>query len=216
MSLTLADVINDIIRYSFWTSFIPIIIGILRFTNLSRGAKCIFLLALVSVLSDILIKQYIMVEGVPSMVGRIFTVSEFVLTSIFFFYEFNRKGERILILVVGVLFLLVAAIDYLLQGVGKMDNLSMAIEAMVLVAYSVWLLFTTIRDTKYPNILDTTQFWFIAGILIYFGGSIFIFISSNYFSKEMITKMWSIHNLFTIVYNVLISIGLWKARKQYQ
>jgi len=216
MSLSIADVINTFGKIALWTSLVPIAVGVFRFRQLSKGLVSIFVLAGISLISDLLIHQYSNLKDVPSFVGRIFTVSEFALISIFFFYEFSRKPARRIVAVLALIFIVIAVIDFVLQGVMLMDNLSMTIESIVFLTYSMVLFYFMLKDMIYPNILQTSQFWIIAGILVYFGGCIFIFICSNYLSREMVIRVWGIHNLLVIAYNVLISIGLWKARKQYR
>lgn len=194
------------------TSVIVLGIGIFRLRTISTGLKSILLLSLISICADLLIHFGHNLGWGRNVVSRCFTVSEFTLTSLFFFFEFTRRLIRIAIFVIGLLFIFVAILDYSLQGMMKMDSLSMGIEAITFITYSLTLLFFMLKDMHFPNILATPNFWVISGVLLYFGGCIFIFICSNYVSPETLDKLWVVHDTVFVFYNILISIGIWKAR----
>jgi hypothetical protein len=200
-------------------SFIPLLIGALAFKKSSYGIRAIILLAFVSVSADISSMLFPSQEA-GAYISRTFSLLEFLLCSIFFLSVAKRKAFKTVILVVIFLFPLVVATDaFLAQAKNLRDDLVTVCESAVFLIYSITVLYFMMRDMEYTSITTTPQFWILSAILIYFGGNIFVFGSSNYansISFETFVVVWAIHAAIAIMYHLTVSVGLWKARKQYQ
>lgn len=106
--------------------------------------------------------------------------------------------------------------DLAMEGLMKRDDLSIGVESLIFIIYSVITFYYILQDMEFPNLVSTAQFWIISGVLIYFGGNIFVFISSNYMlqlSVEASTLLWGIHALICLVYYSLFTVGLWKTKE---
>lgn len=210
------SIFNDI---AFWFTVLPICVGILRFKECSYGLRSLVVLSIVSITVDSLTELFRGTVG-AAYIPRVFTIAEFTLITVFFLGELTRPKIRRTIIAVNILFIGVVIVDLLLQGTMQFDDLSTGIESIVFLIYSVTVLFFIMRDMIYRNLLSTPQFWIIAGIMIYFGGNVFLFVFSNYLisiSIDLFTAFWyGLHGTMMISFSTLISIGLWKARKQYQ
>jgi len=70
---------------------------------------------------------------------------------------------------------------------------------------------------SYPNLLDNHLFYFVVGIMVYFAGTIFLFLLSDVIyndQKESFPGFWMLNVLFSFIFRVLIIIGIWKSRKE--
>lgn len=71
------------------------------------------------------------------------------------------------------------------------------------------------KKLSYPSLLDNNLFYFIVGIMVYFAGTIFLFLLSDVIysdQKESFPEFWLLNVLFSFIFRVLILIGLWKSR----
>ncbi len=66
-----------------------------------------------------------------------------------------------------------------------------------------------LKHPKYTNILIEPSFWFIVGFLFYYGCSLLILLSTNYFFEaEKFIYVWNIHNLLYLIKNIFLIVGL--------
>lgn len=209
-----------LIKTAIWIPLLPAAIGLSRFNKYSYGLRSLVLWAMVSFATDMLNDFFRGSTTYFDYSGRVYTILEFTLFSIFFFAEFSQPLIRRIIVTINILFVGLVITDYFLQSKMQFDDLPTGVESAIFLIYSLALLYLITKDMLYPNLLATSQFWVISGIMIYFGGNIFLFLSSNYListSKELFDVFWfGVHATLVISLTVLISIGLWKARKQYQ
>lgn len=64
-----------------------------------------------------------------------------------------------------------------------------------------------------PNLLAYPYFWFATGLMIYFSGTLFLFLyASKYLAMGDITY-WLIHSLLNILLNIIFAITIWKGKK---
>lgn len=57
-------------------------------------------------------------------------------------------------------------------------------------------------------------FWLSVGYLIYFTGTIYLFVNQKYFLEHGQTQYWIIHGIFNIFLNAVFTVVLWKSRIQ--
>lgn len=66
-----------------------------------------------------------------------------------------------------------------------------------------------LKHPKYTNILIEPSFWFVVGFLFYYGCSLLILLSTNYFFEaEKFIYVWNIHNLLYLIKNIFLIVGL--------
>lgn len=72
-----------------------------------------------------------------------------------------------------------------------------------------------IMDTYVENLLDTSTFYFISGFILYYCGTLFLFLLSNYIYKSdtvLFQSYWVINIVLNFVLRSLLLVGLWKAK----
>lgn len=72
-----------------------------------------------------------------------------------------------------------------------------------------------ILDSYIENLLQNSTFYFISGFILYYCGTLFLFLISNYIYKadiNMLHSYWVINILLNLVLRTLLLVGLWKAR----
>jgi ABC-type multidrug transport system permease subunit len=200
-------------------SLIPLLVGLFAFGKSDFGIRAIILLSLVSVCADVM-SMIFTSQSAGNYIARIFSLLEFVLVSIFFVSVAKRNlFKRIIIALIFVFPLIVAADAFLSQSKNLRDDLVTVCESAIFLGYSIMVLYLQIMDMEYKSITSTPQFWILSAILVYFGGNIFVFGSSNYansISYETFLLVWTIHAVLAIIYHITVSVGFWKTSKQYQ
>lgn len=201
------------------TALLPTVVGLMRFRNLNNGLRAIFILCVISILVDTANEFSSREYPFGLHVTRIFTWTEFVLMSLFFIQYARRDFFKKIIVFNFLLFIGIQVIDINIQGFGGNDNLPVTFESVLNITYAMVTFYLLLKDMQYPNIVATPQFWILTAILIYFAGNIFVFATSDYaysLSNDTGRLIWSIHSLIHIGFNVILAIGLWKAKTASQ
>ena len=87
-------------------------------------------------------------------------------------------------------------------------------ESLLVLGLVLLYFYKVIRELVIVHLEREPMFWVSMGLLIYFAGNVFIFISGNYVlqrSEALSTRLWDIHALFYIVLNSLYALALWIA-----
>jgi hypothetical protein len=78
-------------------------------------------------------------------------------------------------------------------------------------------LYRLFRELPVERVQDMPMLWIAFAVLIYFGGTLFLFLFNNYLiDNEPGTHraIWVLHNMLNVSKNVFLSIALWKHYKQ--
>ena len=71
------------------------------------------------------------------------------------------------------------------------------------------------KKLSYPSLLNNNLFYFIVGIMVYFAGTIFLFLLSDVIfnnQNKSFSSFWMLNVLFSFIFRILIITGLWKSR----
>ncbi len=193
------------------------IVGLLCIKFIKGYLVPLFLLVFISFVTDSINYVYVSENINNYYIFHLFTIIEFILISLFYLLFFRRYLHPAYLLVPIPVFLIIAFVDYKINGFNTMDNFSASVEAILLSVYALVSFLFIMRKLLFENILSEPFFWINSGVLFYFSGSLLVFAFSNYFltfepSNQYV--LWSIPQFLNIFYNILICIGFWKARAQ--
>ena len=68
-----------------------------------------------------------------------------------------------------------------------------------------------------PSLTKSPVFYFITGLVIYFSGTLFLFLIEEHFIKNddlSLSFYWNLIAVFNIILRILISIGIWKGHQK--
>lgn len=216
MATQVEVVAKFLLDIAVWFALVPLFFGALRYKFLSFGLRNMMLLLGIMLMTDIALTFLGDSEQFALYIPRIYTLVEFLAVTIFFASITSRKKLRIAMYMMIAPFIGVVVADFLIEGLVWRDDLSVGIESLIFIAYAMITLYNIMRDVEYPDLLATPNFWIISAILLYFGGNIFVFISTNYIarvSREMFDVLWATHALVEILFYSVLAIGLWKAKE---
>jgi hypothetical protein len=72
------------------------------------------------------------------------------------------------------------------------------------------------RDAIVENLFANSNFYFISGFIIYYCGTLFLFLFGHYFYKQSIAlfhEYWTLNIVLNMVLTSFLILGLWKAQK---
>ncbi|RTL58517.1 MAG: hypothetical protein EKK37_09285 [Sphingobacteriales bacterium] len=142
--------------------------------------------------------------SVNNMLVYSLNVLFFALVFTIYFYRdlSGRRVKKFVLTCFGVFVLFFAVNILFIQPYYTFNSYAYAFGALLIVVYSLIGLRQLLNFSLEHDILKLKNFWFAAGILLYFGSCFFIFISYNYLtvvSKTDVGVLWKIHNLFLAV-----------------
>lgn len=142
---------------------------------------------------------------------HIYTLTEFILIYLFYEIYFNRFYPVLLLRITAVAFVVFSVINSLfIQPINGFNTYARAAEAFILTVLSL-LCFYKLAQEHRPAIT-----WINTGLLLYFSGAFLLFIVSNYilsYGNELNYHIWAVHAFLSLTMYLLITVGLWKARK---
>jgi len=198
---------------------VAVIFCLLHFRKLSLPFRVLFY-QLCFALGTEIVSGMLWAENINNLpLLHAYTLGEFCLLARMYLIVFDRHPlKRILRIAAAMVALCIAAGSLAFGSLREPNDLGRTLESVAFIALSVYYLAqpTTEQD---PGITPSHHpfFWINAGILIYFSGSLFIFLFSGYllsFSSDINMKLWSLHALLSLLLYCLILIGLWKHRSQ--
>lgn len=211
---------NEIINFYtilLASSILIILVGIINFKTLKRSwpLGVLFILFIVSVTSDIA-GTAMQNRGIHNLwLYNLYNLIEYSLLAIFFIllFQFKRQGQIISSIVYLTILTLMIFISVSQSFTEHFNSTLMGLQSIVLICSSVLYFRVMLNNLEFETPWSNPFFWINSAILIYFSGCFFIFIFSDYRDVTRTIKIWDIHNIIHIIYNLLILIGFWKARK---
>ncbi len=194
-------------------SLMALIVGLRNFHRLNKSQKA--LLALVGFIVSIEIASRVMwfLKVNNLFLLPFYTVVEFSFLLWVFRTQLHQKKEQRILLFFFLGFLLFSLI-YLVfvHDFSLHNNYHRIVESVFLLFLALWYYFRSIKSLKDRFLEYNPMFWIATGILIYFSGTVFIFLLSNYlrnYTDTLRLNVWAIHALFNVILYTLYGIALW-------
>lgn len=193
---------------SYLSAAVPFLFGLFRGKHLARDLKIIVALAAVSLVADTaaLLLATHRINTWP--VGNLFLMTQAVLL----FYVWRKQHSAL----VNVLFYACIAfgvINFLFgQGRHTFDQYTIYLTGIILIATVLYFFYLLIQNLPAERVQSLPLFWIAIAVLVYYGGTIFVFLFNNYFLTQLTAHhpaMWTVHNIINIAKNILFFIALW-------
>lgn len=215
-SISLSQIFFTLASYS---TLIPLIVAIYNRNKLDYPLKylsyLIYFSACIEIISAILWWQE--ENNLPLL--HIFVVVEFILIGWMYQLHLYKLYNRYLIPVLIVAFSIFSIINSLfIQSIYTFNTYARPIGNLLFIIFAISYYYKLLKELKIRYLERNPMFWINTGILIYFSGSLFLFIFSNYLLKQtqLNNLFWSIHAGLNVFINVLYAIGLWLSRENLE
>jgi hypothetical protein len=191
-----------------YTPLLPIIIFLLLFKYSKREfALCIVIVYSIVEFTINSIAYY--TTNTPIFLYPLFTIIEYSLFAILLYLFLKNPTVRIVILASIGLFIIFSTAYYFAVKGQVLDTVPIGIETVLILAYCFFFLYEGMQNDSQEFIYHRYSFWIVSGILIYLGGSSFIYLFANQFDKKTMRSFWTFQNAFSIIKNILFAISLY-------
>ncbi|MFK7785752.1 MAG: hypothetical protein AB8B56_11585 [Crocinitomicaceae bacterium] len=213
-SLTLVE---SLATFAALPIIIPVIVGIKRYTSISKAERLIVVLLMFALVSQVVATVLWWNRINNLFISHYFTIVEGYLLMSYFAHYLSSKGSKWItgLKCVFVIFSL-SQVFFSFPNLG-MNAASKGLESILLIGISLALWRKIMKEYTTENLLSKPVFWINSAVLIYFSASMLLFI----FSESILTGkhsarilLWGMHLFFMTIYYVLIGIGLWRITRK--
>jgi hypothetical protein len=198
-------------------SIIPVVIacavGAARFKRLEPALRCLVGLVFFELLIEIVSRVLASHHRPNLFVLPIDTLVEFGLLALMYYRASwpAAKGRGLLALI--AVFSLISLFSYTSPAnLVRFNSIQRFAESFLVLGLVLLYFYKVIRELVIVNLEREPMFWVSVGLLLYFSGNVFIFISSNYViqhSRDLSMKLWDVHAILYMVLNGLYAGALW-------
>jgi hypothetical protein len=136
-----------------------------------------------------------------------FTIIEYSIFTFVLYTILENKIFRKIIVFSSIAFYIFTSIYFITVQGTSFDSLPASIEAILIVAYSIFYLFDQMNKPQVMFIYQEPTFWFIVGFIIYFSGTLFLFIQASHLDREIRDNFWKINLFLNIAKNILFAVA---------
>jgi hypothetical protein len=123
-----------------------------------------------------------------------------------YFYQLTQRDffKKIIQIIVAIFLGIVILNKMFLEPIDKIDNYTLTVESILLLILSSIYLTEYLSDNLIVSLRDY-RFLITIGLMIYFGGNLFVFALSNEFN------IWIIHNiLILLLWTIFTLVFIWQ------
>jgi hypothetical protein len=140
----------------------------------------------------------------PQVIFASFNIIQFTLFSLFFYFSLKEKKLKYIPIIGAVVFYVIAIRNF---TSGTFDTFSLALASVFFIPYCILLLYEQIRETDVVFVYNNKKFWIIIAFLLYFSGTLFLYIYISTLPEKQRASYWQINNFFEILKNILFSVA---------
>jgi hypothetical protein len=188
---------------------VPILAGLPQWNRLQGNLKLVLLVPIISGLADVtsLVLMNFSINTWP--VINLFFIAQPVL----FFLIINSERKSIFLNTLIFLSLILALLNYALyQSPKTFNSYTSYLWGILIIISAVNFLYQLLAKMPVEKVQMLPLFWVAFGVLIYYGGTLFLFLFNNYLIANLPEDhqlIWILHNLLNITKNGFLFIALW-------
>jgi hypothetical protein len=148
---------------------------------------------------------------------RVYLFLEFLALAYYFYHLLKRKFKFFFSFsVISYCILFIVLIPYLYNGHNLLADAYLSIFEVVFVYIGVIIWFRdTFRELAEESMLHIPHFYFISGLLMYFSGTLFLYLLGDRFLHDAsisFESYWSLNIIFNIILRLFLIAGAWKMK----
>jgi len=137
-----------------------------------------------------------------------YTVFEYSTFAYFIFFSVQNSFCRKLIKIFSLFMAVFIICYYAFAPVQRIDSIPIGIETILILIYSFYYFYEQMNDLTGKFIYNKPSFWIIVGMMLYLGGSFFIYIFANQVERQLLDQYWFLTYLLYILKSILFIIGI--------
>jgi hypothetical protein len=199
---------------------LPLFIAVFRWRFLTPQAKYLFLYIMVTVLINfvaIVIGVYLHKNNMALV--HLLTVTDVVILLFYYKALFNHQNKIQLYLCLSAVFIIFCIINAIFfQSIYTYSSYTRSVEALICMLFALNYFARLASDIgTQVKIIRQPDFYFNAGIFLYFSGAFMLFIFSNFvitgLTKSNFLIIWDIHGGLLLLMYLLFSMGFLLCKK---
>jgi hypothetical protein len=130
---------------------------------------------------------------------------------------FDKRSEKLAMSIMLALFIAFSIINFLLYGFLNLLPYGNIIGLTLIIFASIFYLYKTFSELKVQNLFLYLPFWFSASFLFHTAATFFLSLFQEVILLDDAPEyqfLWEIQYYTAILFNLMISLGLWKTRVQ--
>ncbi len=147
-------------------------------------------------------------NGANYSILNFFTLLETLTLCFFFSKILNSKKARLSTAVLGGLFTLIWILLKFKTSFNTFDDISIAIEAIIIICLSVYYLFEQISKPQSFFLYTHPRFWVVVAYFIYMAATFFLFLFLNSLTPQEQDKYLVLNSIFLIIKTIFLSIAM--------
>ncbi len=191
----------------------PLIVGAIFFKSLPKLARVLWFFILATAILDF-VASNLAYFGINNLwIFHLYAYMEFGVISYLYFHLIRRKSRRVLILGMLVLFMSLSIVDLCLyEGLKEFNSIQRHIEGFILVLYCFEYLFELAHDPERDNSFRNPYYLLTIGFMIYFCGTLYLFVFGNSILQQPDAHYWLLHTIFNSVLLLIYTLFFWRLR----
>ena len=199
---------------SFYSVLAPTLVGVFLFKSLPRILKhlCILIFSLTAFeFLSLTANKYL---GTNLFLFHLFTYIEFgVIATIYYSLSKEILWKRI-VLTFTILFVLFSIINLTyFETFIQFNSNQRYVEGIMVLIFCIGYYTKLLREAENIYLEKHPYFWLTSGYLIYFAGTLFLFLFSRELMENSDSSYWSLHGMLNIFLNLIYVITLWLGSK---
>lgn len=145
---------------------------------------------------------------------HIYTLGEFLLLSYFFKSLLNKpvflRTAFWYFVIIGSFFIIINSLFF--QSIFGFNTFAKTFVQISIIGYAILYFYNLVENSLFSIAVSKSLRLINSAILVYYSGSLFIFMCSNVYLKDMqiYVPFWTFNAFLNFIFQLLILIGLWK------
>lgn len=149
----------------------------------------------------------------------IYDLLVFLSVHYFFYTLLNKKYAKLFITVILLLILSYGflSFDERLLNYLQISAFFNVFQTLTIFLFSIIWFKNIFQECEIENLLESPHFYFISGLLIYYCGSVVLFLSASHIYETNHSDFqyyWLLNIILTFVLRTSLIVGIWKARRE--
>ena len=142
-----------------------------------------------------------------SLQNAIYTITEFSFFALLIYQQLKNKRNKAILAIFSILFIAIQIVHYLTVKRVRLDSIPIAVET-IFIFFFILIYFHELLKSSIPVLSKNYFLWIAIGILIYLGGSFFIYILANNVDYKELDQFWFITYIVELIKNALFVVAM--------
>lgn len=146
---------------------------------------------------------------------HIYTLGEFILFSLFYQFLFKDKIDKpkLFNLFIIIISVIIIFNSIFLQSIYGFNSYAKSLVQCILIGYSLYYFIGIDAKIEKRNQVEKSRLIANTAILIYYSGSLFVFMFSDFFLRygnKISFDFWMFNIILNLIFQIIILVALWK------